>query len=299
MIPLHALLTERNVTRAAERLSMAQPSMSTALGKLRRLFDDPLLVREGRSLALTPLAESLLLPVQAALEAAKDVLYVGRSFDPAAESRTFTVMASDYCATVLLRPALRCLLTEAPGIRLHVEPLRVDVTEAVRSRRCDLLLWPLTMPEQDMLQFPHVALLQDEFVAAVDATNPLRGPLTAQDLAQLPAVQVAALGDRVNVPQGRLVERGVRQPVAVLVDTFGQALQMVAGTDLVTLTQRRLFQALGPGLGLREVPLATPMSLSVGAFWHPRNTQDPANAWLRAHLAGVAGKLTGASPVPA
>src|SRR4051812_6996308 len=95
LIPLNALLLERNVTKAAERLVMGQPAMSAVLAKLRRHFNDPLLVREGRALVLTPFAESLLQPVQTALFAAREVLAQGRSFTPATDQRTFTLMASD------------------------------------------------------------------------------------------------------------------------------------------------------------------------------------------------------------
>ncbi|MBP2478993.1 DNA-binding transcriptional LysR family regulator [Crossiella equi] len=271
--------------------------MSMLLAKLRQHFDDPLLVREGRTLALTPLAESLVQPVQSVLVAARDVLTVGQSFDPAGESRTFSILASDYAATVLLRPVFPRLLAEAPGVRLQVEPLRADLVETLRARRCDLLLWPLQLPEQELLRFPHTTLFEDEFVAVVDAANPLPGPLTAQDLARLPAVRVAPVGERLDVPRGKLAERGLSQPVAITVGSFTQALQMVAGTELVTLTQRRLFQALGPAFGLREVPLAMdPVPLTTGAFWHPRHAQDPAHKWLRGHLARAAGELARADP---
>ena len=67
LVALDALLTERNVTRAAERVFIAQPAMSRALARLRRHFDDPLLVRVGRELRLTPVAEALVEPVRAAL----------------------------------------------------------------------------------------------------------------------------------------------------------------------------------------------------------------------------------------
>ncbi|MGO1050240.1 LysR family transcriptional regulator [Crossiella sp. CA198] len=292
LLPLNALLIERNVTKAAERISVAQPSMSAMLAKLRRHFDDPLLIREGRGMALTPLAESLAGPVQAALIAARQVLTAGRRFDPATESRTFSVLASDYAATTLLRPALRALLTEAPGVRLTIEPLRADLIEVVRSGRCDLLLWPLQLPEQELLQFPHTPLFEDEFIVVADQDSPLTGPLTAADLAGLPAVQVNGVGDRWAVPRGKLAERGVRQPATVTVESFTLALELVAGTHLITMTQRRLFEALGPGLGLREVPLAEAgPKLTIAGFWHPRHVLDPANQWLRAHLARVAASL--------
>ncbi|MEK8173317.1 LysR family transcriptional regulator [Streptomyces sp. M19] len=115
LIPLNALLLERNVTKAAERLSVAQPSMSATLAKLRRHFDDPLLIREGRALVLTPFAESLLQPVENALIASREVLTSGRSFEPDTDQRTFTVVASDYAASTCSSPPCAAYSPRRPG----------------------------------------------------------------------------------------------------------------------------------------------------------------------------------------
>ncbi|SDW76068.1 DNA-binding transcriptional regulator, LysR family [Amycolatopsis xylanica] len=284
LIPLNALLLERNVTKAAERLVMAQPTMSATLARLRRHFDDPLLVREGRSLVLTPLAESLRAPVQTALIAAREALAAGRSFDPATDQRTFTVMASDYASTVLLRPALRGLAAEAPGVRVTIEPLSADGLSLLRSRRSDLLIWPLQLADPELLNFPHAALFGDEFIAVADKDNAAVGDvLTAEALNSTPAVGVA--GPSRPVSTIRLNEQMVEQPVVLTVDSFTLALQMVAGSELITLTQRRLFEHFGPLLGLREVPMTIePPKLNLGMFWHPRDVLSPAHQWLRGRL---------------
>ncbi|WP_370941888.1 LysR family transcriptional regulator [Amycolatopsis sp. cg5] len=284
LIPLNALLLERNVTKAAERLVMAQPTMSATLARLRRHFDDPLLVREGRTLVLTPFAESLRAPVQAALIAAREALAAGRTFDPGADQRTFTVMASDYAATVLLRPALRGLEAEAPGVRVTIEPHSADLLTLLRSRRCDLLIWPLQLADPELLNFPHAALFDDEFIAVADKDNDGVGELlTAEALATAPAVAVA--GPSRAVSTIRLNEQMVNQPVVITVDSFMLALQLVSGSELITLTQRRLFERFGPMLGLREVPMTIePPKLNLAMFWHPRDVLSPAHQWLRGRL---------------
>src|SRR6476659_3792683 len=93
---LDALLRERSVTRAAERLSLTQPSMSAALSRLRALFGDEILVRTGRTMRPTPLAESLEAPVREVLARVEGMLQAGTTFDPRRDERSFTVLATDY-----------------------------------------------------------------------------------------------------------------------------------------------------------------------------------------------------------
>ena len=95
LLPLQALLEHRHVTRAAEAVGIGQPAMSAALARLRRLFDDPLLVRSGRVLELTPMGQALLEPTHLALTSLEQLFATTPRFDPAVDSRTFTVVASD------------------------------------------------------------------------------------------------------------------------------------------------------------------------------------------------------------
>ena len=293
LIPLNALLIERNVTKAADRLVMGQPAMSAVLAKLRRHFDDPLLVRDGRALVLTPFAESLVQPVQTALVAAREVLSSGRSFTPATDRRTFTVMASDYVAGVVVLPAVRDLAAVAPGVRVNVVSLRAELVELLRTGWCDLLFWPLQLQTPELLNFPHVPLFTDEFVAVVDRDNTaVVGPLTAEALASTRAVQVNGVAGQRVVSEVKLSEQGLSLPSPVTVESFTLALHAVAGSDLVTLTPRRLFENLGPALGLREVPLAIEApKLTMAMFWHPRNMLAPAHQWIRERLLAVAAAM--------
>ena len=173
--------------------------MSSALAKLRRHFDDPLLVRDGRGFVLTPLAQSLRAPVTALLIAAREVLTAGRSFDPALDHRTFTIAASDYAAAVLIQPALRGLTADAPNVRINVESLPDDVLDGLRNLRYDLLVWPLQLPLPGLLEFPNTTLFTDEFVAVVDEDNELvEVPLSAEE----PGRDARGAGGRTGAGQG-------------------------------------------------------------------------------------------------
>jgi DNA-binding transcriptional LysR family regulator len=293
LFPLNALLIERSVTKAAERLLVGQPAMSTSLAKLRKLFDDPLLVREGRGMALTPFAETLRQPVQALLVAAREVLTSGGSFDPSSHHQTFTIIASDYCSTILLGPALRGLAIEAPGVRIKIKPLRDDFVEQLRARRCDLLFWPLQLPVKELMIFPQADLFTDEIIiVAAEDNSTLEEPLTTEKLKVVPRVQVAGVGDSHAVSEERLIQFMPDQPTIATVDTFTLALSLAAESELITLTQRRLLNRLKPALKLREVETVVPLpKLTEAMFWHPRNAGNPAHKWLRDRLKGVASAL--------
>jgi DNA-binding transcriptional LysR family regulator len=188
---------------------------------------------------------------------------------------------------------LRDLAAEAPGVTVNVVSLRAELVELLRTGWCDVLFWPLQLQTPELLNFPHAPLFTDEFVAVVDRHNDaVTEPLTADALASTRAVQVNGVAGQRVVSDVKLSEQGLSQPSPVTVESFTLALQAVAGSDLVTLTPRRLFERLGPALGLREVPLATePPRVTVAMFWHPRNMLAPAQQWMRERLAAVAGRL--------
>lgn len=140
LIKLEALLIERGPTRAAERLHLTQPAVSNALAELREHFGDALLIRRGRELALTPFAEALLEPLQAALAQMRSVVVARPDIDPACSGRQFGVMTCDYIASVFLTKAMRRLAGIASNVTIaHVpacEPEQFDRGEA------DVLILP-------------------------------------------------------------------------------------------------------------------------------------------------------------
>ena len=113
LVALDALLAERSVTRAAERVGLSQPGMSNTLARLRKLFGDPLLVREGLTLVPTPRAEALRQPVQEALSLIEHALHNRPGFDPARDYVTLTVSCSDYSLLMLIGPLVRRLAAAA------------------------------------------------------------------------------------------------------------------------------------------------------------------------------------------
>src|SRR5579872_1149153 len=140
LIALDALLHEKNVTRAAERVFVSQPAMSAALQKLRDYFNDPLLVRVGRDMELTPRGLSLVEPVREALLRIQATLGTQPTFDPATVKRTFTVIVTDEAAGGVVPAVLRRVAREAPGVQCHIEQVSHTSLSRIEYGDADLCL---------------------------------------------------------------------------------------------------------------------------------------------------------------
>ncbi|MGE6660867.1 LysR family transcriptional regulator [Pseudomonas sp. NPDC077408] len=136
---LDALLRERNVSRAAERLSLSQPAVSNALNRLRELLDDPLLVRAGRAMQPTPRALSLEAPIRDALQQIEHTLNAGDFFDPATSRQRFVIAVTDYVELICMPALMAHLANVAPGIQLAIQHLTPSLpAEALDNGEIDL-----------------------------------------------------------------------------------------------------------------------------------------------------------------
>jgi len=291
LLALHALLEERNLTRAGERLTMSQPAMSGALSRLRKHFDDELLVRSGRGFELSQLGEELRPAVAEAVEAAEALLGNQREFDPGSSTKRFAVSMSEYAMTVLAEPLTRLLRERAPGCSVALDPIDVqpEQFEAQLMRR-DLIIGPLGF------QFPGRTqpVFTDELVCVVARGNQrLRnGALTLQDLAELPHVVAVfgAAGGRRRPLEVALEEVGLQgRTVLVTVPSLLTVPFAVGGTDMCAFVPSRLARRCLDLLDLEvaQTPVPT-VSITEAAHWHPRRESDPAVTWLRRLLYDVA-----------
>lgn len=280
---LDALLIERHVTRAAERLCLGQPAMSASLARLRKHFGDPLLVRDGRGYVLTTLAESLVEPVRAAVVASEAVLGGRQDFDPATEHRAFTIIASDYVSLVLLRPFLADLAVEAPSVTLAIQPVTADNDERLRRGSADMLIFPSEL-NRELAELPCKRLFSDRFVLVADRDNPdIAEGVDLNRFASLPYLSVTA--GQPSLVERQLDAQGVVRRADVHTEAFVVAPMMVLGTRLIAVVQERLarFIAAGTSLQILEPPFAL-RPLTESMWWNPRTNDDPAHRWLRRRL---------------
>ncbi|MFF4121002.1 LysR family transcriptional regulator [Streptomyces sp. NPDC001714] len=290
VLALRALLEERNVTRAGERVGLSQPAMSAALARLRRHFDDELLARTGNAYELTPLGVALRDRSATACDLLERVFSSQADFDPAAETREFTLLASDYGAAVFGAPLSRALHREAPGIRLtfrHTLPAVEENTATVLSTIDGLLL-----PHGIIDGFPAVDLHQDRWLCMVADDNPeVGGDLTLDHLSHLPW---AVYQRPYDAPAARQLSMlGISPRVEVSVPTFQLLPHMVEGTRRVAMIQERLARRAVRSAAVRVLPCpfeAVPVQEAM--WWHPVHTQDAAHIWLRQKAAEVGASLT-------
>ncbi|MEU9343824.1 LysR family transcriptional regulator [Streptomyces sp. NPDC048278] len=295
LLALDALLHERNVTRAAERLGLSQPSVSAALARLRRHFGDELLARVGNHYDLTPLACRLAESTSAALTGVERVFTAVHGFDPARSDREFTLITSDYAVTMLGEALSRSLAEQAPGVQLRVEPPNAttidQVTELLRT------VDGVILPQGFVTGLPHTELFHDSWVCVVSADNSAVGDeLTVEHLAELPWVS-SYYRPANHTPAAQLNLLGIRPRTHIVVGSFFAVAPLVAGTDRIALMQSRLAHRLAETMHLRVLPCpfdAVPLIETM--WWHPMYQHDPAHQWLRGTLTAAARLLP---PVPA
>ena len=178
LVALDALLTERSVSLAADRLCLSQSATSSALGRLRDYFGDELLVVKGRNMILTTRAEELIEPVRAVLEQIRTTVAIAPPFDPLTADRQVRIMASDYSTQVMLAEVLATLATIAPNLRFEIQPMSDTPIEAIERGYVDLLL---TIDCAVSSDHPSLILFEDDYVVVGDPRNPAMGePMTRQ-----------------------------------------------------------------------------------------------------------------------
>lgn len=294
LIALDALLRERNVTRAAERVCISQPAMSGALQRLREYFEDPLLVRIGRDMELTPRAQSLVKPVREILLLTQSTLESRPTFEPQTAGRAFTLVMSDYCLRVFMSQALRHICAVAPCLQINVESIGGTTMARLESGEVDLCLIPdharLWGPADTAGLFRRERLFSDRWACVVDREHPtVRDELTLEQYLELPHAFARFGGATVTIEQLALnrLARDVR--VAATAPGFVSAALMVPGTTLVATVQERLAKMLETTTPIRL--LKPPIDLPVvheSMVWHERSEADPGHQWLRQTLAAIA-----------
>lgn len=288
LVTLEALLAERNVTRAAARLHLSQPAVSAQLGRLRAVFDDPLLVPARRGMIPTAKAEALQAPLRRALAGVREAVEVQGAFDPGRARMTLSIACTDYTQAAIVRPLLLALRAQAPGIRVAVRDLDpVRLAERMAGGDVDLaLMIPAAAPPE-----LHVRpLFGEDYVLVARRGHPRldgRRKLTLAGFAALEHVVVSLRGgDFTTAVDTVLAARGVTRNVVLSVPSFLFQLEVVAGSDLVALVPRRLLDDRGAGLQVLDCPFPV-AGFGIGMAWHARCHGHDGHRWIRALLASL------------
>lgn len=292
LLTLDALINERNVTRAAARLGVSQPAVSSAVRRLRRHFGDELLVRTGNRYELTPLAENLRERTTAALVGVQRVFGAAPDFDPRTSSREFTLIVSDYAATVLGDHLATVMAERAPGARLRLEAQTYTaVDNAPESlRHVD----GMVLPHGFLSEMPVLDLYRDDWVLVASRDNEDIGEVVTLDqIAELPWVVTHHQPTAFTPPARQLTMIGVEPEIPVVVETFLPVPFLVAGTRRIAVLPRLVALRLADAAGVRVLTCPWPVVPLLEAFWwHPSHRSDPAHAWLRETLVEAAARVS-------
>jgi len=284
---LDALLRRRNVTRAAADVGLSQPAMSRALGRLRDLLGDPLLVRTRAGYVLTPRARAIEPDLAAALRHLRDV-FGGKPFDPAEARRTMRLAGAD-THTILIMPGVAARLAiEAPGIDLRVESYRPGVMDRLESGALDFAFALASSPLSPGAYSEVVG--EDELALVMRREHPAAGCVwSIADYGRYQHVGVALLGDGQSEIDAQLAAQGVRRNIALVTPHFTAALAAVAATDMVTTLSAALARRFAPSLGLvlHAPPFGETVLRTTLVCSHIR-AADPLLAWFRTVVRDVA-----------
>ncbi|BBN55557.1 LysR family transcriptional regulator [Pseudomonas chlororaphis subsp. aurantiaca] len=279
LLTLDVLLAEHNVTRAAQRLNLSQPSVSVHLAKLREIFGDPLLLPGPRGMRPTARADELREPLRRALEALELAVAPASPFDPGAAANTWSVSASDYGESTVILPALAGLRAAAPGTRLAV--LELEPGRLVQQAEQGSIDLALHTSEDSPPGLRRRVLFSERYVLVGRAGHPRlqRRPSLAQ-FGKLEHVVVSPDGGGFHgVTDSALGEVGLTRRVVLSVPHFLFVLSALASTDLVAMLPARLVRD-NPALKVVEPPLEVP-GYEMAMLWHERCHRDPAHQWLR------------------
>jgi DNA-binding transcriptional LysR family regulator len=296
LLALDALARERSVTKAADRAGVTQSAMSHTLRRLRELFDDPLLVRGGGGMVLTPRAEALAVPLRSGLVSLARTLVEPQPFTPEDASRTFRIVSPDLFDALVLPTLLRTLGQRAPSIDLAVVPAPLHLTESLETGDVDLAIHPMLLDPRPFDLGPTLdaelqtrTLFRDSFQCFARKGHPgLAGRrLTLKRFTRLDHILVSPGGKGPGLVDRILHEHDLRRRIALRVPHFATALEVVAQSDLVLTAPSSLRElSAASSLASCPVPLDIPQH-AITMIWHPRFTEDPAQRWLRQLIVDV------------
>lgn len=278
-----AIMTERSVTRAADRLAMTQPAVSNAISRMRHFWSDPLFVRKGRNIEPTSYALSLWDQVNGHMFALANAVSATQ-FDPGTSNRTFRIAVTDMITEMIWRQLIELLEREAPGVDVHAVPYTPEGThDDLREAHVDLAVGMLNQHDHSLRS---TWLFQGGYVLAMRADHPLAGrPITMDEFLDARHLLVTMSGDAHGFVDSYLDQKGHSRRIAATVNHFSIVPQLLRESNLIAAVPELISQDCGfvNGLWMGELPFGVdPTSLYL--IWHARHDRDPGVVWLRAHI---------------
>jgi DNA-binding transcriptional LysR family regulator len=289
---LREILRHGNLTRAAEALGLTQPALSNMLRQLRLDFADPLIVRNGKAMQLTPKAVQLMQPLEASLSSL-EALLAQRSFDPATATNRFRIATTDHIMTMFAPPMMQRMLAEAPHVKLNLGQALPGTAQALMVGDLEMVITPSVLLSSGLADSAELAnantelLLRERFVciAHKDDAAFAAGLSRAAYLARSHIGY--GIGDRVSssLEQVELTRMAAKQNDMILLSSYAAMPGIVAATGCLALIPESLARRAATLLPLQYAPPPLPLEpVDWMMVWHLRHDDDPAMHWLRQSL---------------
>ncbi len=287
------LLTEHNLTRVATHMNQTQPAISAALRKLRVVFQDELLVRNGNSMVPTPHGLDVLESARNALREIDRLFSVGEKFEPQTTQLAFKIGCPDYLSTTFLAGVTKALRYKAPNARLMVHPLGpgYDFELALANGDLDIVVGNWPEPPAHLHLAP---LLDDEIVCLMAQNHPLaRVVMTREQYLHAPhVVPLSYSPTHRGVIDTHLASLRVARNARIVVPFFSMAPYLLPETDLIFTISRHFANHYARILPLAVVPCPIDFPrMRFYQIWHGRNQRSVAQKWIRGVLKEVAEKM--------
>lgn len=291
LVVFDAVMAELNVTRAAETLVMTQPAVSKALGRLRRILKDDLLIKVPSGVKPTPRAEQLWLAIRDGLRQIQQATQPS-SFEVATSTATLTLAMNDYAAFLLVPPLVQHLQQNAPNITLHIIPsTNINAPTLLEHSEIDLAIGAL--PEAGTRLRTQI-LFTEHYVCVMRRDHPLaKQKLTTEKFVHAKHLLITLTGEPTGFIDRLLQEKGLQRRIAVTVNQFALAPEIIASSDLIAAINTRTIQKSRLENQLHLAPLPFELEpICVKMMWHERSSRNPVHIWLRALVVQVCDYLT-------
>ncbi|GAB5487495.1 MAG: LysR family transcriptional regulator [Parasphingorhabdus sp.] len=279
---LQALISEKHVGRAAQRMNITQPAMSHALARLRKQFDDPLFVRTARGLVPTARTEDLMQSLTTVLSGV-EALFAPESFDPAHAEGMMRIETHDFIATGFLAEPIRKIQSGAPGVTIDIRTIGKRSYDRLESHDADLIV---ASGLQAKPHFMQQTLVAEDLVCLLDKDHPALARWTARNLFRYPHARTSLLESRDDPVDQYARKMAVPKRITGLVtENLHLQASFLKGTQMIAFLPETLANqaAVKDGLTIRKCPFPLP-ALSIKAIWHERNQHSPLHQWIRGRI---------------
>lgn len=275
-----AIMTEKSITRAAQRLSMTQPAVSNAVSRMRITWKDELFVKSGRNIRPTIYAQNLWEQVRESLQTLNQAI-APDNFDPVTSQRTFRVAATDIITEMIWPPLRQMFEQQARGINLHAIPYTIVNTEQViENAEVDLVIGSVN-PLSDTIRFDHLFFTQ--YICVMRPDHPLaKTKMTVDDFIHAEHLLVSLSGDINGYTDQALMKLGLKRRIAVMVNHFAIVKTLLEDSDLICVIPAGVVaKSIINGELVARMPPIEVDALPISVLWHKRQDNDKGLLWLR------------------